>query len=199
MRSKGFTLIELAVVLAIIAVLAAVLTPMVSGYLDQARTARAQADVRTIADAIKLYNRDTGRWPIYDGTSNDYSTDAPEHVELGTNGTATPTAGGGWLLNSSTLGGTSLEIYINNDLTGVGTAAFPRAGFRGPYIGTVDTDPWGHRYLLNAGNLRYKAPNNGNHAYIISAGPDGILQTNRDVPTTQNITASGDDIIALIK
>ena len=41
MKSKGFTLIELAVVLAIIAVLAAVLTPMVTGYLDQARVARA--------------------------------------------------------------------------------------------------------------------------------------------------------------
>src|SRR2546426_10846808 len=71
MKSKGFTLIELAVVLAIIAVLAAVLTPMVAGYLDQARIARAQADTRTIADAIKLYQRDTGRWPVY-GTSTDY-------------------------------------------------------------------------------------------------------------------------------
>ena len=65
MRTKGFTLIELAVVLAIIAVLAAVLTPMVTGYLDQARVARAQADVRTIADALKLHQRDTGRFPIY--------------------------------------------------------------------------------------------------------------------------------------
>jgi prepilin-type N-terminal cleavage/methylation domain-containing protein len=198
MRSKGFTLIELAVVLAIIAVLAAVLTPMVSGYLDQARVARAQADVRTIADSIKLYNRDTGRWPIYD-IPGDYSGDTPQHIELGTTGT-TPTAGGGWTLSGATLATTSLEIYINSDLTGVGNASFPRAGFRGPYVGTVDTDPWGHRYLLNAGNLRYKSPNNGNHAYIISAGPDGILQTNRDVATTANVTTTGtDDIIALIK
>ena len=70
MRNRGFTLIELAVVLAIIAILAAVLTPLVTNYLDQARLTRAQADVRTIADAIKLYQRDTGRWPIYDGANN---------------------------------------------------------------------------------------------------------------------------------
>src|SRR5438270_13871370 len=73
MKSKGFTLIELAVVLAIIAVLAAILTPMVTGYLDQARVARAQADTRTIADAVKLYQRDTGRWPVY-LSANDVST-----------------------------------------------------------------------------------------------------------------------------
>src|SRR6266699_4212953 len=71
MKSKGFTLIELAMVLAIIAVLAAVLTPMVTGYLDQARVARAQADTRTAGDAIKLYQRDTGRWPVY-ASSTDY-------------------------------------------------------------------------------------------------------------------------------
>ena len=69
-KDKGFTLIELAVVLAIIAILAAILTPLVTNYIDQARVTRAQADVRTIADAVKLYQRDTGRYPIYDGASN---------------------------------------------------------------------------------------------------------------------------------
>src|ERR1700739_4078659 len=111
MRSQGFTLIELAVVLAIIAVLAAVLTPMVSGYLDQARVARAQADVRTIADAVKLYNRDTGRWPVYD-SSTDYSTDtAPgtTKVEFGTSAGNSPTAGAGWSLGA-VLNNTSLEL-----------------------------------------------------------------------------------------
>ena len=73
MKSKGFTLIELAVVLAIIAILAAILTPMVTGYLDPARVARAQADARTIAGAVKLYQRDTGRWPVY-ASAGDFSS-----------------------------------------------------------------------------------------------------------------------------
>ena len=198
MKSKGFTLIELAVVLAIIAVLAAVLTPMVSGYLDQARVARAQADVRTIADSIKLYNRDTGRWPIYD-SSADYSGDSVpgtnSKLEFGTSTGNSPTAGASWALGT-TLNTTSLELYINNDRSGVGTAAFPRAGFRGPYVGSVDSDPWGNKYLLNAANLKRSSTN---HAYIISAGPNGTLETNRDVATTANVSAGGDDVIALIK
>jgi prepilin-type N-terminal cleavage/methylation domain-containing protein len=197
MRSKGFTLIELAVVLAIIAVLAAVLTPMVSGYLDQARVARAQADVRTIADAIKLYNRDTGRWPIYDSLS-DYSNDTVPKVEIGTNGGGAPTIGAGgtgWALGA-TLSGTSLELYINNDRTGVGNASFPRAGWRGPYIGTVDSDPWGNKYLLTAGNLKR---NSSNHAYILSAGANGAIDTPENVPTSTTLAAGSDDVIALIK
>src|SRR5437016_11089906 len=107
MKSKGFTLIELAVVLAIIAVLAAVLTPMVTGYLDQARTARAQADVRTIADAIKLYNRDTGRWPIHDSGAQYPNTSAA--ADIATGGGTAPTSGGGWTV---AIGGTSLELYL---------------------------------------------------------------------------------------
>src|SRR5213082_3597639 len=120
MRSKGFTLIELAVVIAIIAVLAAVLTPMVSGYLEQARVARAQADVRTIADAVKLYNRDTGRWPIYD-SSTDYSSDSTPgsnaKLEFGTSTGNSPTAGASWALGAA-LNTTSLELYMNNDRSG---------------------------------------------------------------------------------
>ena len=195
MKSKGFTLIELAVVLAIIAVLAAVLTPMVTGYLDQARTARAQGDVRTIADSIRLYQRDTGRWPIFYNSAA-YTGNSASSVEIATNGSTFPTAGSGWLVTSGvSLGSTSLEVYMNSDLTGVGNAAFPKAGFRGPYIKTVDTDPWGHTYVLNANDLAGTT----NHAYIISAGPNGTLETTRDVPVGTTLTAGGDDIISVIK
>ena len=64
-RNQGFTLIEMAIVLAIISVLAAVLTPVVTNYVDQARIARATADVKTIADAMRLYQRDAARFPVY--------------------------------------------------------------------------------------------------------------------------------------
>ena len=193
MKSKGFTLIELAVVLAIIAVLAAVLTPMVTGYLDQARTARAQADVRTIADAIKLYNRDTGRWPItYTGGTVGNATSP----ELATSTGNLPTAGSGWTSTAVSTGTTSLELFLSNDYTGVGSAAFPKTGFRGPYIHTVDSDPWGNKYLVNATDL---ASASTSHAYVICAGPNGTLETTRDTATTANLSAGGDDIISVIK
>jgi general secretion pathway protein G len=194
MKSKGFTLIELAVVLAIIAVLAAVLTPMVTGYIDQARTARAQADVRTIADAIKLYNRDTGRWPIYNSSAS-YTSDSAASVEIGTSQGNNPTAGGGtnWTI---TLGNTSLELYLNNDYSNVGSASFPKAGFRGPYVRTVDSDPWGNKYLINATDFTRSS---ANHTYVVSAGPNGTVETNRDLAATASLTAGGDDIISVIK
>jgi prepilin-type N-terminal cleavage/methylation domain-containing protein len=194
MKSKGFTLIELAVVLAIIAVLAAVLTPMVTGYLDQARLARAQGDVRTIADSIRLYQRDTGRWPVFSNAAG-YTGNSSASVEIATSTGNSPTAGSGWLVTGASLGNSALESYMNNDYTVVGSAAFPKAGFRGPYVKTVDSDPWGNKYVLNANDLTGTT----NHAYVISAGPNGTLETTRDVAVGSSLTAGGDDIISAIK
>jgi general secretion pathway protein G len=196
-KTKGFTLIELAVVLAIIAILAAVLTPMVTNYLEQARVARAQADLRTIADAVKLYQRDTGRYPIYD-SSDDYKNDTVSKAVFKTGSGNVPTdssSGSSWALTSD-VATTSLELYLNNNSSGVVVSNFPKTTFNGPYIATIDSDPWGNRYLLTAGNL---SKGSSSHAFVISAGPDGTLQTGRNVPTTDNLTASSDDIIAVIK
>ena len=199
MKSKGFTLIELAVVLAIIAVLAAVLMPMVTGYLDQARIARAQADTRTAADAIKLYQRDTGRWPVY-ASSSDFSNTTPVigggfaliGGGTGTNpldGTAT------WSVNTI-VASSSLEVYINGNLTSMNSSnTFPKAAFRGPYVGSLDSDPWGNRYILTASDLAGSTY----HAYIISAGPNGKLDTVMNQTVTGQFTIGSDDVVSLIK
>src|SRR5438105_14445955 len=67
MRSDqlGFTLLEMAVVLSIIGILAAILTPMVSTYIDQSRIARAQNDAKTIGEAIATFEKDVGRYPMF--------------------------------------------------------------------------------------------------------------------------------------
>ena len=44
-RSRGFTLIEIVIAVAILAVLAAVVMPRVIGRVDEARVARAKSDV----------------------------------------------------------------------------------------------------------------------------------------------------------
>jgi general secretion pathway protein G len=59
----GLTLVEMIVVLAIIALVAALIVPNVIGRPDQARVTVAKADLRTIAAALKVYRLDNGGYP----------------------------------------------------------------------------------------------------------------------------------------
>jgi len=61
--ARGFTLIELMVVLVIIGVLAALIVPNVLDRTDDARVTAAQADVHNIMQALKLYKLDNQRYP----------------------------------------------------------------------------------------------------------------------------------------
>ena len=59
----GLTLVEMIVVLAIIALVAALIVPNVIGRPDQARVTVAQSDLKAIAAALKMYRLDNGDYP----------------------------------------------------------------------------------------------------------------------------------------
>lgn len=62
-RLRGFTLIELMVVLVIMGVLAALIVPNVIGRTDEARQTAARTDIATVMQALKLYKLDNGVYP----------------------------------------------------------------------------------------------------------------------------------------
>ena len=65
-RQSGFTLIEVMVVVAILAILAAVIVPRVMDEPAKAREAKVRQDLRAIESALDLYKLDNYRYPTTD-------------------------------------------------------------------------------------------------------------------------------------
>lgn len=70
-NQRGFTLVELMIVVAIIGILTAIAFPLYANIQARARVAKAQADVRTLASAVVVYSAHTGGLP---GTLDDLTS-----------------------------------------------------------------------------------------------------------------------------
>lgn len=65
-RSRGFTLIEVLVVVAILGILAAIVVPKIMDRPDEAKRVAAKADIAALVQALKLYRLDNGGYPATD-------------------------------------------------------------------------------------------------------------------------------------
>jgi len=62
-RERGFTLIEIMIVVVIIGILVGLLAPRIMDRPDQARVVAARNDIQAILGALKLYRLDNGNYP----------------------------------------------------------------------------------------------------------------------------------------
>ncbi len=62
-RQRGFTLIEIMVVIVILGVLAALVVPKIMSRPEEARVVAAKHDISAIGQALKLYKLDNGSYP----------------------------------------------------------------------------------------------------------------------------------------
>lgn len=61
---RGFTLIELMVVMAIVAILMSIVAPRYFDHLERAREAALRETLVVVRDAIDKFQGDTGRYPV---------------------------------------------------------------------------------------------------------------------------------------
>ena len=65
-RVRGFTLIEIMVVVVILGILAALVVPKVMGRPDEAKIIAAKQDIGSLMQALKLYRLDNSAYPATD-------------------------------------------------------------------------------------------------------------------------------------
>jgi len=197
--TRGFTLIELTVVLAVIVTLALVLTPSVINFINDSRVARARNDAQTIGAAIIQFYRDNGFFPQWSMSNAGGPGTNANKVDLliGPGNIPAVAAPNLWTTGTSDALEDQLVTNAPAYTTKTATSAF---GWNGPYVSNViNPDPWNNRYMVNVGLLDTaqgtQAAGGGtkNAVWVITAGPNGTIET----AYTQSITVGvvgGDDI-----
>jgi type IV pilus assembly protein PilA len=94
-HERGFTLVELMVVVAVIGVLATLAIPLYTNLQARGRLAKAQADSRTLASAISVYGTHMGRIPTALTQLTVVATNA-QGLRAGPFVASVPPAPGGW-------------------------------------------------------------------------------------------------------
>jgi general secretion pathway protein G len=196
-RQEGFTLVEIIVVIAVIAILAAIMTPSIIKNIDDSKIARAKNDVQVLGAAIADFYKDTGKWPSDDdpssGSSNYlYVLETSDGNTPGHSGTDT----GGWVTWGATRRDTFENQLILNDPKGGGNP-YPTSGefrWKGPYINEIKSDPWGNKYYCNVIGLWKNGTGGYQATFVLSAGPDGVINTDVKQLISDSPTLGGDDI-----
>jgi prepilin-type N-terminal cleavage/methylation domain-containing protein len=183
-QDKGFTLVEAAVAIGIVAILSGIIIPLVMKNLNDAKYARAKNDINVIVAAIVSQQKDMGRRPsAAGGPGAGAGADGTGQNYWGSEGAA-PTQVGGAALGARLVAANTFGNLFSQPtgtaasatLFGVPAAAGLEHAYKGPYLGTDvadKTDPWGHKYLIFGYNQTGQL-NNG-PIWVVSAGATGTI------------------------
>ncbi len=198
---RGFTLVEVIVVLSVVLLLTGIAVPMLSSYMEDGRRARAEAECKVIGASVSSFYKDLGVWPA----RNSAASNNQIYVLLtgNTMPTTNPfTAGHQWITwGMSTARGdlANYHLTVNTPQATTG-AAYTTTGnirWRGPYSnGNTPLDPWGRPYVINVVSGHLANATNYKRLWVISAGPNGTFDTNANATATTDI--AGDDIGYLV-
>lgn len=187
---RGFSIVEVTIILTMLSILTAAAAPAVDDYVNQAKLVRAHHDVSTLSVSLLRLFSDTAAqskiehgWATYDLLVGGGSIPASSGAAFDS-WTATP---------GDTVG--LLDDQLLNNTPGY-TAAdalhFGGAGWRGAYLQQrVAPDPWGYRYALNMSSLRKP----GLDTVVLTAGPNGVIESLFEV---DGLPTGGDDIVASV-
>jgi general secretion pathway protein G len=87
LTAKGFTLVELLVVIVILGILAAVVVFAVSGITDNAEKNACESEIRTVKTAVEAYRAEFPNGTVTQtALENSYLEDAPKYVSVQSGG-----------------------------------------------------------------------------------------------------------------
>jgi len=216
---RGFTLVEMIFVLAIILTLVAIFLPLATSKLTDAKTVKTQADQDALSAALTSFFVDLGIWPASHGDTATNQTlkyllvGDPTTTSATQIGSTNPTVtGANWdtgtavdTISSAAVPSTTAQdpnnafnhLAVNNpnaDAAEASTTDYKSSGkkkWKGPYVAKLGADPYGNNYIINIGAITGTGVSmaTGERGWILSAGPNGILNT-----AATDTALSSDDI-----
>jgi len=155
-NSRGFSLVELLVVVSIIGVIATIAMLAMGRARQMALETSAKDDLANLRTAILMMENDTDKWP---NGCPPWSNRNPE-VDL-----------------TTAQAGLMIQPTVGDQGDGCQWTSQAVAKWEGPYITSITDDPWGNHYYFDPDYLPYQGcpsiPDELEAAAIVSFGPNG--------------------------